>query len=564
MWVFATRSETTVTKRRCLGWGAGHFHTALPAKLAKIKKLSWTGNAAKRIPDYGLEKEEAAWKQRDGARAARTCDFGNPPTQKPLVRTASLDMIFAPPVPELVVAANEPSQLIRVPSLAPNLEQSGWKRQQSLPQHHSSTEVIGGFLSSRTSLDMFMARLGGEPALASAAMAAETEADRAASAVRRSIGKPQRYGEDQFRSRRESAKERLALKQHSMAQEEALRCQVANSLRKIQRPQLRNRFNLDNSSSGFLGEGRQGAVRLAKDFKTGEKVAVKTCNKFKKFFKTEDIGSVRNEVAVLQRLLPHPNSLRFIASYESPINIHIVTEYCEGGDLFAFLNSQEFEPQEEADSRRVMAKLLDVINACHQQGVAHLDIKLENLMRRENGNEIDAGDIVLVDFGHARDLPLTIAPGCSSMTLLSARLRRPVGSPSYAAPEVVLEYNYNHRSDIWSLGVVAFVLLQGYLPYPHLQSKQWRDFSIADYDSPSNSPFRYEMDWKHLSPEALDFVQRALQVDPERRLSVEQAMSHPWIKMEPNLQRLTRTDGTGSAEKANSPDASLFSRFTNW
>jgi len=284
---------------------------------------------------------------------------------------------------------------------------------------------------------------------------------------------------------------------------------------------------------------------------------VKTCNKFKKFWKKEDIGSVRNEVAVLRRLPSHPNLLRFVDSFESPINIHIVTELCHGGDLFAFLNEHNFEPRDEAEARRAIAKILDVVQHCHTNGIAHLDIKLENLMRRETGNELDSGDLVLVDFGHSREVPspADMVPGCM---IPSRRLRRPVGSPSYAAPEVVLECTYSARSDVWSIGVICFVLLQGYLPFPHLQTKQWRDFCLADYTSCSNSPFRYEADWRHLSPEALDFVQRALEVEPERRMSLKHALSHPWIQAA--AQREVERPETDSPRQ----EQSLLQRLSIW
>mmetsp|Transcript_5299 Transcript_5299/g.8164 ORF Transcript_5299/g.8164 Transcript_5299/m.8164 type:complete len:545 (+) Transcript_5299:365-1999(+) len=312
-----------------------------------------------------------------------------------------------------------------------------------------------------------------------------------------------------------------------------LQARVQRSLRLLngQQKQLNEMVSVDYNSSGFLGEGRQGVVRRGVELDTKERCAVKTCNKFRKFWKQEDIGSVRQEVRILKRLDPHPHLLDFKGVYESPINIHIVTELCRGGDLFAFLDRTDFACQTEVASRRVVEQMLQVLSACHEQGVAHLDIKLENIMLRDPSTDLTEADAVLVDFGHARFLPKATTSDTQSSfhTLPTGQLQRPVGSPSYAAPEVVLECLYSDRSDVWSLGVVAYVLLQGYLPFPHLQLKQWKDFRESDYTSFQNDPFGFEEDWQHISSDAQNFVRMALQVNPEMRMSVQDALEHPWI-----------------------------------
>lgn len=109
------------------------------------------------------------------------------------------------------------------------------------------------------------------------------------------------------------------------------------------------------------------------------------------------------------------------------------------------------------------------------------------------------------------------------------KLKRPVGSPSYAAPEVVLEKTFNQNSDLWSVGVVLYILLQGYLPYPHLQRKKWREFEWDDYISEENDPFCYEGDWEDISPSAKAFTKALLEVDPAKRLTVEETFAHPWF-----------------------------------
>jgi len=253
---------------------------------------------------------------------------------------------------------------------------------------------------------------------------------------------------------------------------------------------------------------------------TRKKAAVKSLDKLDTYSRWRG-SSLRREVNVLKNLKPHPNIIQLYDVFESPIKLHIVLQMCEGGDLFSYLSEHNFEKQNEKDVARVTLKLLTAVCAVHEQGFVHRDIKLENVMRTENGNEMDAGEIVLIDFGHAKRMPKN--------SKVSA-LRRPVGSPSYAAPEVVLEKQFHWNSDIWSIGVVLYILLQGYLPYPHLQRKKWRQFTLDDYVASENDPFCYEGDWQDISSSSKNFSESLLKVDPEERLNVHQALEHPWFK----------------------------------
>ncbi len=441
-----------------------------------------------------------------------------------------------------------------VPSIQIVDDTAGWKSRCAEPELEHAWRPVAPVVS-RTQLDMFVSNKS---------CINEKDEDEKDSPLfgASSRRKPMRHMENL--RRRAARVQRKKAKQLEMLKRISDRVAVQLLRMQSRAPQLGEQFALvDDHGDQLLGQGRQGIVRRGIDVASKTPVAVKTCPKGFRLIWTEeneDIGSVRHEIETLKRLRPHPNLLNFRASFESPVNIHIVTELCSGGDLFSFLNNTEFEPQLESDASRVVAKLLDVINACHTQGCTHLDVKLENIMRRKDGPEIDSGDIVLVDFGHCRPLPdpSKSALGGLGSTLPREQLTRPVGSPSYAAPEVVLKCEYNERSDMWSIGIVTYVLLHGYLPFPHLQLKRWRDFTVQDYSAPSNSPFRFEEDWHGLSPECLDFCKRTLTVDPEHRISFEDALKHPWIKEQKSCSKQDHGPGKSDTDDQKSFLSSIF------
>mmetsp|Transcript_2175 Transcript_2175/g.2469 ORF Transcript_2175/g.2469 Transcript_2175/m.2469 type:complete len:434 (-) Transcript_2175:41-1342(-) len=311
-----------------------------------------------------------------------------------------------------------------------------------------------------------------------------------------------------------------------------IRKNVAKALSSIRTPQLCESYEVGE----LIGVGREGTVRpcwsimnrlkgsalcspAQETDEAGKKAAVKSLDKMDSYSQWRGSG-LRREVDVLQALKPHPNIIHLFNVYESPIKLHIVLQMCEGGDLFSYLSEKNFEKQDEKEVARVVLKILTAVCAIQEQGYVHRDIKLENIMRIEEGDKIDAGEIVLIDFGHAKKMP--------EGEMLS--LGRPVGSPSYAAPEVVLNKEFYACSDVWSVGVVLYILLQGYLPFPHLQRKRWREFDIDDYVSEENDPFCYEGDWENISSSAKAFTESLLQADPRKRPSVHEAMNHPWFR----------------------------------
>ena len=321
---------------------------------------------------------------------------------------------------------------------------------------------------------------------------------------------------------------------HVSASELSMRENIAKSLSSMRQPQFQEYYTFTDASgrcgNGVIGQGVEGTVRCAKKLEAEESsknvVAVKSINKIHShMFRAKD-NPIMREVTVLSQLKDHPGIIKLLDVFESPVKLHLVTEYLAGGDLYNYLYERDFQVESEEVVRNLVLKLLNVIKFCHVNNVVHLDIKLENVLRRSEGDDI--GDIVLIDFGHSKKIPIRTDPG----VLPYGSLSRPVGSPSYAAPEIVLKKQYNANSDMWGLGVLTYIFLQGYLPFPHLQTKPSYDFEEEDYRCENNDPFCYDCEWDQYTPQAKSFVQSLLQFAPEDRLSIDEALQHPWFSVD--------------------------------
>ncbi|KAJ4847043.1 CDPK- kinase 5 [Turnera subulata] len=258
-----------------------------------------------------------------------------------------------------------------------------------------------------------------------------------------------------------------------------------------------------------VGRGHFGYTCQAK-FKKGElkgqQVAVKVIPKAK-MTTAIAIEDVRREVKILRALTGHNNLVHFYDSYEDHENVYIVMELCEGGELLDRILSRGGKYTED-DAKAVMIQILNVVSFCHLQGVVHRDLKPENFLftSKEENSQLKAIDFGLSDF---------VKP--------DERLNDIVGSAYYVAPEV-LHRSYGTEADVWSIGVIAYILLCGSRPFwARTESGIFRAVLKAD-------PSFDEAPWPSLSPEARDFVKRLLNKDPRKRLTAAQALCHPWIK----------------------------------
>ncbi|RXH75302.1 hypothetical protein DVH24_030023 [Malus domestica] len=238
----------------------------------------------------------------------------------------------------------------------------------------------------------------------------------------------------------------------------------------------------------------------------GQQAAVKVIPKAK-MTTAIAIEDVRREVKILRALSGHDNLVKFYDAYEDQENVYIVMELCEGGELLDRILARGGKYTED-DARTVMTQILNVVAFCHLQGVVHRDLKPENFLftSKDEDSQLKAIDFGLSDF---------VKP--------DERLNDIVGSAYYVAPEV-LHRSYATEADVWSVGVIAYILLCGSRPFwARTESGIFRAVLKAD-------PSFDELPWPSLSTEARDFVKRLLNKDPRKRMTAAQALCHPWLK----------------------------------
>ncbi|XP_020578892.1 CDPK-related kinase 5-like [Phalaenopsis equestris] len=264
-----------------------------------------------------------------------------------------------------------------------------------------------------------------------------------------------------------------------------------------------------------VGRGHFGytcCARSRKDELKGELVAVKIIPKAK-MTTSISVEDVRREVKILRALAGHENLVQFFNAYEDSENVYIIMELCEGGELLDRILSRGGKYSEE-DAKTVMVQILKVVAFCHLQGVVHRDLKPENFLFT---SKVESSQLKAIDFG------------LSDFVKPDERLNDIVGSAYYVAPEV-LHRSYGTEADVWSIGVIAYILLCGSRPFwARTESGIFRAVLKAD-------PSFNEPPWPSLSLEAKDFVKRLLSKDPRKRMTAAQGLSHPWIRSFNNVR----------------------------
>jgi tRNA A-37 threonylcarbamoyl transferase component Bud32 len=248
-----------------------------------------------------------------------------------------------------------------------------------------------------------------------------------------------------------------------------------------------------------LGRGGFSIVKKGKNKKSGEEVAIKCINK--KNLKKDELQLLTREINIMQKLR-HKSIIQLIDIFETANELFLVLELVSGGELFDQI--VERGSYSESDAANLIRQVLEGIDYMHRHGVVHRDLKPENLLCAS------ANIIKIADFGLSKDVE-------------SGNLQTSCGTPSYVAPEVLLGGQYDNEVDIWSIGVITYVLLCGFTPfYGDNQRQLFERILHAKFDFPSP-------EWDDVSATAKDFVSKLLVVNPADRLSAEQALAHPWI-----------------------------------
>ncbi|TYI14397.1 hypothetical protein ES332_A08G118300v1 [Gossypium tomentosum] len=258
-----------------------------------------------------------------------------------------------------------------------------------------------------------------------------------------------------------------------------------------------------------VGRGHFGHTCWAKGKKgelKGKSVAVKIISKAK-MTSAISVEDVRREVKILKALSGHKNMIKFHDAFEDANNVYIVMELCEGGELLDRILSRGGR-YTEGDAKNIIVQILSVVAFCHLQGVVHRDLKPENFLFTTRDED---APMKIIDFG------------LSDFIRPDQRMNDIVGSAYYVAPEV-LHRSYSVEADMWSIGVITYILLCGSRPFwARTESGIFRSVLRADPNF-DDSP------WPSVSVEAKDFVKRLLNKDHRKRMTAAQALAHPWLQ----------------------------------
>ncbi|XP_061342697.1 CBL-interacting serine/threonine-protein kinase 12-like isoform X3 [Gastrolobium bilobum] len=251
----------------------------------------------------------------------------------------------------------------------------------------------------------------------------------------------------------------------------------------------------------LLGHGTFAKVYHARNIKTGEGVAIKVIDK-EKILKGGLVAHIKREISILRRVR-HPNIVQLFEVMATKTKIYFVMEYVRGGELF---NKVAKGRLKEEVARKYFQQLISAVEFCHARGVFHRDLKPENLLLDENGN------LKVSDFG---------------LSAVSDQIRQDglfhtfCGTPAYVAPEVLARKGYDGaKVDLWSCGVVLFVLMAGYLPF-HDQNV------MAMYKKIYRGEFRCP---RWFSPDLSRLLTRLLDTKPETRMAIPEIMENRWFK----------------------------------
>ena len=255
----------------------------------------------------------------------------------------------------------------------------------------------------------------------------------------------------------------------------------------------------------MLGNGSFGKVRLYRDKNFKELLfAIKTLKK--EGISPYQFNLLKREVDILSNM-DHPNIVKYFGIFEDDLFIHIVMEYLKGQDLSKIISLKNYNDFSENQMGIIIQQLLKALSFIHSKKIIHRDIKPENILFSDKKNLYT---LKLIDFGLAANSEQEI---------------KTVGTPSYMSPEMI-DGNVTYVSDIWSVGVIVYQMITGDLPFIGKD-----DNNKTLYEKIKNGNYDTEiLNEKDCSEEVKDFINKALQKDIKNRLTVDEALNHPWIK----------------------------------
>eukprot|EP01022_Parablepharisma_sp_SALTPOND_P019739 TRINITY_DN3411_c0_g1_i1.p1 TRINITY_DN3411_c0_g1~~TRINITY_DN3411_c0_g1_i1.p1 ORF type:complete len:545 (-),score=58.97 TRINITY_DN3411_c0_g1_i1:101-1735(-) len=252
---------------------------------------------------------------------------------------------------------------------------------------------------------------------------------------------------------------------------------------------------------GMIGKGSFGEVCKVKDRITGKTCVMKTILKSK----CQKSELVNDEIEILKQL-DHPHIARFYEYYQDELYYYLIMEYCPGGDLLSFLT--KYKSIRERDAANFLRQLLSALDYCHRNHIVHRDIKPENIVLEKPGI---TSALKVIDFGRSKILKP------------QAKLLEFAGSLFYLAPEVAANEEYDEKCDVWSAGVILYLLICGKPPFYGANKEE--TLSLIK----KGTVTFYGPAWKRVSSDIKNLLLKMLAKSPENRITASQARVHPWV-----------------------------------
>ena len=259
-----------------------------------------------------------------------------------------------------------------------------------------------------------------------------------------------------------------------------------------------------------LGKGGYGKVYEVKNKKTGE---IRACKHLSKL-SIKNLEKFELEINILIKA-DHPNIIKLYDIFESQRSLYLVMEECKGGEVFDKIieHIQKKQMYSEKEAAIIFRQLMSCVEYCHNNGICHRDLKPENLLYMNEGTEKD-NPIKIIDFG-------------LSQIFINRKLKTKVGTAYYVAPEI-LQGDYTEKCDIWSAGVILYILLSGDPPFNGPDdSSIYSKIASLRYTFPENK-------WKNISNEAKDLITHMICSEKER-YNAKEVLNHPWFNNAPNV-----------------------------
>jgi len=294
---------------------------------------------------------------------------------------------------------------------------------------------------------------------------------------------------------------------------------MGNSVKKLKKDEIAKYYEIKEK----LGTGSFAVVKRAVRKSDGKQFAIKVIKKTK--LNAEELAVVHDEVEIMHKI-NHDHCVQLYEMFETSKKIYMVMELLTGGELFDRIVAKGSYSEREASD--LIKDITNAIQYLHGIGIVHRDLKPENLIYLNQRND---SKIKITDFGLAK-----FRSGSKLEAMTTA-----CGTPGYVAPEVLKNEPYGKAVDMWSLGVILYILLCGFPPFYHESTAAlYKQIKKGEYDFPD--PY-----WTDISDSAKNLVQCLLTVDPKKRYTAKQVLAHPWIAGSAGVS--TKAFGAGHAER---------------